>query len=124
MSCGSHDWRLSQPCDHILFFVDQWRPAHGDGDDEGIKAETITGANDAIPSLRKRRDLTLEFVDQGDHRGLDDQWRTLVASGHDAELQGPIDAQGLRPDETSAFVDRAFRDQPRSTCTPDDATRS
>ena len=97
--------------DYILLLVDQWRQAHGDGDDKEIKAETITRAIDASPTLRNKKDLILAFVDQVSITGdLDDQWRAFVAGRRHAELQDLIDAEGLRPDETRIFVDRAFRD--------------
>ncbi len=97
--------------DYILLLVDQWRQTHGDGDDKEIKAETITRAIDASPTLRNKKDLILAFVDQVSITGdLDDQWQTFVAARRAAELQDIIDAEGLRPDETRAFVDRAFRD--------------
>ena len=98
--------------DYILMLVDQWRQAHGDGDDRQVEATAaIARAIDASPTLRNKKDLILAFVDEVSASGdVDEQWRAFVERRRNAELDGIITAEGLRPDETRAFVERAFRD--------------
>lgn len=98
--------------DYVLLLVQQWRQSHGDGDDRQIEAtQTIQRAIDASPTLRNKKDLILAFVERVSAGGdVDAQWRAFVAARRDAELESIITAEGLRPEETRTFVDRAFRD--------------
>jgi hypothetical protein len=41
---------------------------------------------------------------------IDDEWSTYVAARREAQLNEIIEAENLRPDETRAFIDAAFRD--------------
>lgn len=96
--------------DYILMLVQRHRDAHGDGDDTEMRA-TITRAVDASPSLRNKKDLIEAFVDSLSVDGeVDAEWRAFVAERRTAELDAIIDAEGLRPDETRAFIDTAFRE--------------
>ena len=90
--------------------VQKWREARGDGEDREIRAE-ISRAVDSSPSLRNKKDLIENFVDSVSATGeIDDEWRAYVTARREAELDEIIEAENLRPDQTRAFIDAAFRD--------------
>ena len=96
--------------DYILMLVDKYRRERGDGDDKEIRAE-ITRAIDASPSLRNKKDLIESFVDRVSVSGkIDDEWSAYIAAARATELAKIIDDENLHPEETRAFVNRAFRD--------------
>ncbi|MBO3084757.1 type I restriction endonuclease subunit R [Cellulomonas fengjieae] len=104
--------------DYILMLVEQYRAAKGDGDDKEIKA-AIDRAVDSSPSLRNKKDLIEEFVDRVSiDEDVAEEWRAYVAAKREAELARIITEENLRPEQTRAFVDTAFRDgQVRGTGT-------
>ncbi|WP_421743045.1 type I restriction endonuclease subunit R [Cellulomonas sp.] len=104
--------------DYILMLVEQHRAAKGNGEDREIKA-TIDRAIDSSPSLRNKKDLIEEFVDRlSVDEDVADGWRTYVAAKRAAELERIITEENLKPDQTRAFIDTAFRDgQVRATGT-------
>ena len=104
--------------DYILMLVEKYRASFGDGEDKEIRAE-ISRAVDASPSLRSKRDLVEDFVDSVSVKGaVDEQWEAFVAAKREAELDDLIAGQKLRPAETRAFIEAAFRDgQLRTTGT-------
>lgn len=96
--------------DYILMLVQKYRDERGDGDDKEIRAE-ITRAVDASPSLRNKKDLIQDFVDNLSVDGeVDKEWRAFIAGKREAELEAIIAAENLRPDATRSFVETAFRD--------------
>ncbi len=96
--------------DYILMLVQQYREARGDGEDREIRA-TISHAIDASPSLRNKKDLVEDFVDSISATGnLDQEWAAYVAKRQAQELNTIIEDENLKPDETRAFIDAAFRD--------------
>jgi type I restriction enzyme R subunit len=96
--------------DYILMLVQKYRDTRGDGDDREIRAE-ISRAVDASPTLRNKKDLIERFVDSISATGeIDEEWRAYVAARRNAELDAIIAAEGLRPEETRAFIETAFRD--------------
>ena len=96
--------------DYILMLVQKYRDERGDGDDKEIRVE-ITRAVDASPSLRNKKDLIEDFVDNISVDGeIDQEWRTFIAAKREAELETIITDEDLRPDETRVFVETAFRD--------------
>lgn len=96
--------------DYILMLVQKWREAHGDGSDVEIRA-SISRAIDASPSLRNKKDLIEAFVDSVSVSGeIDEEWQAFIRARRETELTAIIEAEGLRPDETRAFVETAFRD--------------
>jgi type I restriction enzyme R subunit len=96
--------------DYILMLVQKWRDAHGDGSDVEIR-ESIGRAVDASPSLRNKKDLIEAFVDSVSvDGGIDEEWRAFVRARREAELDAIIEAEGLRPEATRAFIETAFRD--------------
>jgi type I restriction enzyme, R subunit len=95
---------------YILMLVQKYRDARGNGEDVEIRAN-ISRAIDSSPSLRNKKDLIEDFVDSVTASGeIDDEWRAYVAAHREAELNEIIEAENLRPDETRAFIDTAFRD--------------
>jgi len=96
--------------DYILMLVAKHREQYGDGDDKEIRAE-ISRAVDSSPSLRNKKDLIEDFVDTLSIDGaVDEEWRAFIAARRDAELAEIIQDENLRPEQTRAFVDAAFRD--------------
>jgi type I restriction enzyme R subunit len=96
--------------DYILMLVQKYRESRGDGDDKEIRAE-ITRAVDASPSLRNKKDLIIAFVDSVSVTGeIDEEWTRFIAARREAELEQIIADENLRPEETRAFVEMAFRD--------------
>jgi type I restriction enzyme, R subunit len=96
--------------DYILMLVEKYRDARGDGEDVEIRAN-ISRAIDSSPSLRNKKDLIEDFVDSVSATGdIDDEWSTYVAARREADLNEIIQAENLRPEETRAFIDAAFRD--------------
>lgn len=96
--------------DYILMLVAKYRDERGDGNDTEIRAQIIR-AVDASPSLRNKKDLIEAFVASVSVDGeIDAEWEAFVAAKRDAELQQIIVDENLKPDETRAFVDTAFRD--------------
>ncbi|OIQ84637.1 type I restriction enzyme EcoR124II R protein [mine drainage metagenome] len=104
--------------DYILMLVEQHRAAKGNGDDREIKA-TINRAIDSSPSLRNKKDLIEEFVDRlSVGEDVAEEWRAYVAAKREVELEQIIAEENLKPEQTRAFVDAAFRDgQVRATGT-------
>lgn len=104
--------------DYILMLVEKCRASFGDGEDKEIRAE-ISRAVDASPSLRSKKDLVEDFVDSVSVTGaVDEQWQAFVAAKRESELESLITEQQLRPEQTRAFLDAAFRDgQLRTTGT-------
>lgn len=96
--------------DYILMLVEKYRSQFGDGDDKEIRAQ-ITRAVDASPTLRSKRDLVENFVDSISVDGaVDEQWRAFIAAKREVELEAIIEEQKLRPEQTRAYVESAFRD--------------
>ncbi|MGK2851051.1 MAG: type I restriction endonuclease subunit R [Candidatus Limnocylindrales bacterium] len=96
--------------DFILMLVATYRAERGDGDDIEVRA-AITRAIDASPSLRNKKDLIEAFVDSLSVSGeVDEQWRVFIDAKRTEELDRIIVEEGLKPDETRAFIDTAFRD--------------
>lgn len=95
--------------DYILMLVQKYRERHGDGEDREIRAE-ITRAIDASPTLRNKRDLVENFVDNLSTDGkIDEEWRTYIQTRRQQELNSIIHDENLRPDETRSYIESAFR---------------
>ncbi|MGB3414734.1 MAG: type I restriction endonuclease subunit R, partial [Microbacteriaceae bacterium] len=96
--------------DYILMLVQKYRDERGDGDDKEIRAEIARAVN-ASPTLRNKKDLIEDFVNSLSIEGeLDLEWREFIAAKLAAELDTIIADENLRPLETRAFVETAFRD--------------
>ncbi len=96
--------------DYILMLVAKMREAKGDGLDVEIRAQ-ITRAVDSSPTLRNKKDLIENFVDSVSATGeIGAEWRAFVDTRRTAELNQIIEDEKLKPEETRAFVESAFRD--------------
>lgn len=96
--------------DFILMLVEKYRQARGDGSDTEIRA-SISRALDASPTLRNKKDLIEAFVDSVSVGGdIDEEWHAFIRTRRDAELAAIIESEGLKPDETRAFIETSFRD--------------
>jgi type I restriction enzyme R subunit len=97
--------------DYILMLVQKWRDIRGDGADKEIAAEKIQRAVDSSLMLRNKKALIMDFVDGVSASGdMDEEWRAYVEARRVAELDDIIAEEGLKPEETKAFIDHAFRD--------------
>ena len=71
----------------------------------------IQRAIDSSITLRNKRDLILAFVDSVNvSADTGEDWRRFVDAKKAEELEALIAAEGLKPEETRAFVADAFRD--------------
>jgi type I restriction enzyme R subunit len=96
--------------DYILMLVEKYRRSRGDGTDTEIRA-SISRALDASPSLRNKKDLIEAFVDSVSVSGaIDEEWQVFIRARREAELDAIIESEGLRPNETRAFIETSFRD--------------
>jgi type I restriction enzyme R subunit len=96
--------------DYILMLVERYIKAKGTGKDKEILA-TIERAINSSPSLRNKKDLIEQFVDSVSPKArVDAEWQAFVARKKAEELDQSIADEGLKADETKAFVDNAFRD--------------
>ena len=97
--------------DYILMLVEQYREERGDGTDREVETlAKIRRAIDSSISLRNKRDLILAFVDRVSiDSDVKEEWRRYVEARRDEELEYLITDEGLDPDATRAFVERAFR---------------
>ncbi|MFI6396217.1 type I restriction endonuclease subunit R [Nonomuraea sp. NPDC050540] len=99
--------------DYILMLVQRWRDEGQAkmGEEGRTPPRAIEDAVDASPSLRNKKDLIMEFVDSISVTGeVSDDWRIFVTQRQEAELAEIIDAEHLRPEQTKAFIEAAFRD--------------
>jgi type I restriction enzyme R subunit len=98
--------------DYVLMLVEKWRDARGNGADREMDAlMKIQRAIDSSVTLRNKRDLILDFVDSMTVTGdVNDDWQRFVSAKRAEELTRIITEENLKPDETHAFVEAAFRD--------------
>ena len=96
--------------DYILMLVRQYLETHGELGDVEVRA-AISRAVDASPSLRNKKDLIEAFVDSLTvDADVDGEWKQFVAAKRAEDLERIITDENLKPEETHAFVERAFRD--------------
>ena len=99
--------------DYILMLVQKWRQARGDSADKETDGTImqIQRAIDSSLSLRNKKDLIMTFVNSVSASGkIDEEWGEFVDARRIAELDDIIAQEGLSPDETRKFIERAFRD--------------
>jgi len=98
--------------DYILMLVAKWREARGNGADKEMSVlRDIERSVDSSPTLRNKKDLIMDFVDRVSASGeIDEEWRAYIEAKRTAELDAIINDENLKPDETKAFIDHAFRD--------------
>ena len=96
--------------DYILLLVRRYLAEKGGPGDVEVRA-AIDRAVDASPSLRNKKDLIERFVDSLTvDADVDGSWKTFVAGQRAEELDRIIAEENLKPADTHAFVERAFRD--------------
>ena len=96
--------------DYVLMLVRRYLASKGSGKDKEIRAD-IARAVDASPSLRSKKDLIEQFVDSLTVSSqVDEEWRAFINAKRVEELERIIVEEALKPEETRAFVDSAFRD--------------
>ncbi len=72
---------------------------------------TINKSIDASMSLRSKKDLINQFVNQLNTTvDVETNWHEFVEQKKQEELQYLINEENLKPDETKSFVTDAFRD--------------
>ena len=110
--------------DYILMLVEQ---RHGDNERDREISERIRSSVAASPELRDKQDLIDRFLEMAGfgagpatfivdpdasaeerHAVVSEQWRAHVARSMETELEGIIEAEGLRPEETRVLVSEAF----------------
>jgi type I restriction enzyme R subunit len=98
--------------DYILMLVQTWRELRGDGSDKEVDAAMkIRRAIDSSLTLRSKKDLIIAFVDSVSAKGeIDDEWREFIEVNRSRELDKIINDESLKPGETRAFIENAFRD--------------
>lgn len=96
--------------DYILMLVRKHLDEKGELDDVEVRA-AIDRAVDSSPSLRNKKDLIEAFVDSLTvDADVDGAWQAFVDAKRAEDLQTLIAEENLKPAETHAFIDRAFRD--------------
>ena len=96
--------------DYILILVRKYLEEKGEPGDIEVYA-SIQRAIDASPSLRNKKDLIEAFVDSLTvDADVGRAWVDFVHVRRAQELDEIITEENLKPDQTRAFVDRAFRD--------------
>jgi type I restriction enzyme R subunit len=94
--------------DYILLLVKKYHDSHGE--DKEILV-TIQKAVDASPELRSKKALIETFIaGVNDVEDVMDEWRDYVVEMRDKALNFIIEIENLRPVETRAFVENAFRE--------------
>jgi len=94
--------------DYILMLVKKYHDTHCEDKEVLI---TIQKAVDASPELRSKKQLIEAFI--AGVNDVDDVlagWNSFVAQQRDADLDTLIREEKLKPEETRAFLENAFRD--------------
>ena len=95
--------------DYILMLVKKYIE-EGRGQDREIRAE-IARAIDSSPSLRNKKDLIEEFIDQISlGADIDENWRGYIAQRRTRELEDIIATESLNSEATWRFVEQAARE--------------
>ncbi|AZN30608.1 type I restriction endonuclease subunit R [Flaviflexus salsibiostraticola] len=96
--------------DYILMLVEKYQEQYGNGQDKEIRSQ-ISRAIDSSPSLRNKKDLIEDFVDQVTiNSDVEESLREYIAARSEQELTTIITEERLKPDETRSFVTTALRD--------------
>ena len=94
--------------DYILMLVKKYHDTHCEDKEVLI---TIQKAVDASPELRSKKQLIEAFI--AGVNDVDDvlaSWNSFVAQQRETDLQNLIQEEKLKPEETRAFLENAFRD--------------
>lgn len=94
--------------DYILMLVKKYHDTHCEDKEVLI---TIQKAVEASPELRSKKQLIEAFI--AGVNDVDDvlaSWNSFVARQRETDLQNLIQEEKLKPEETRAFLENAFRD--------------
>jgi len=93
--------------DYILELVKRYHEKNGE--DRKILVD-INKAIDSSMSLRNKKDLIMQFINNLDiHSVVDDEWHAYVEQKKIEELETIIQAENLNREETYTFMRNAFR---------------
>ena len=93
--------------DYILLLVEKYRASHCK--DKTVLA-SISAAVNASMELRSKKELIEGFIEAVNaSTSVDDEWKRYVHERKEAELSALILREGLKPDETRKFLERAFQ---------------
>jgi len=97
--------------DYILMLIEQYIAETGSKEAKEIR-DSVMRAVLASPSLRSKKDLIEAFLDTvSPQQGrVDAQWQGFIAKRKAEELDRIIEEERLKPEETRAFMENAFRD--------------
>jgi len=96
--------------DYILMLIEQYIAETGSKEAKEIR-DSVMRAVLASPSLRSKKDLIEQFLDTVSPSGrVDAQWQGYIARKKAQELDRIIEEERLKPEETRAFMENAFRD--------------
>ena len=93
--------------DDILALVRRYHA--GDRQDKGLRL-SISKAIDSSTRLRSKKALIEAFAETVCGGEPEAAWRTFVQARREAELEAIIAEEGLKPEQTRAFMATAFRD--------------
>lgn len=94
--------------DYILMMVEKYRETNCK--DKSILVDVDKAINSSI-QLRNKKDLIEAFIDTVNvNTDVVEDWRTFVNDQKEAELAEIIEEEKLKPEDTRAFIDNAFRD--------------
>ncbi len=96
--------------DYILLLVEKYLKKKGTREGEELRS-TISREVSASPTLRNKKDLIESFVDSVSvNDKVDVAWVNFIRGKQQEELEQIIREEKLKPEETAAFVHRAFID--------------
>lgn len=119
--------------DYILMLIEKHQQRHGNElqldsgatlDEGGSLDEeinenipaSIRRAIEASPSLRNKKDLFSEFIDSiTGNSTVEEEWQDYIRAKSESELADIVKVERLNPEETSRFMEKAFRDGALST---------
>ena len=92
--------------DYILYLIGKLHGSHTD--DKEIEV-SIQKAVNSSPSLRKKKDLITDFIDQlTPDKDVNDEWKTFVTAQQRRQLDLIIEEEKLKPEETYKFMSQSF----------------
>ncbi len=95
---------------YILELVQQYHDTNCQDKEIIVKMRKLI---DASPDMRDKRDLIEKFIERMTPQGsgnVGDQWEEYIEQQKKEQLDAIIDEERLKPEETTAFIKRAFAD--------------
>lgn len=104
--------------DYILMLVERSRKMNTEAEVANVRDE-IEREVSASPSLRDKKDLIMEFVNNvGQDGDVSQQWHEYVLVKREEELDDIIRSERLKSDSTHHFMENAYRDGTLQTTGP------